>query len=165
VLAPIGCVAQLRPRSEAAPHAARAPQRLVLDVVLAAHLLDQTKELIEQIKRMKGQLAGARERVADGCTPASGGVVPATASAAEPSEFPEGIYRADLPFDYLIGKGMDPISAHEVGGLVTLIFENDRWRTHQQGSPRTAAGRIHKREQDLPPARCPTVQRAVGPSS
>jgi hypothetical protein len=93
----------------------------------------QTKEVIEQIRRMKKQLSGARDPVPEGCTTSSGGAVPPATSAPEPSEFPEGVYRADLPPEYLMEKGTDAVTAHEVGGLWTLTFEDGRWRGHQQG--------------------------------
>ena len=100
----------------------------------------QTEELIKQIRRMKEQLSGARNPLPEACTPASGGAVPTTPSGPEPSQFPEGVYRADLPPEYLIQKGMDPVTAHQLGGIRTLTFENGRWRDHTQGVAEDCVG-------------------------
>jgi TRAP-type C4-dicarboxylate transport system substrate-binding protein len=101
----------------------------------------QTKELIRQIRRMKEQLSGGRGPLPKACAPASGGAVPTTPSGPAPSQFPEGVYRADLPPEYLIQKGMDPVTAHELGGIRTLTFENGRWRDHTQGVAEDCVGR------------------------
>jgi TRAP-type C4-dicarboxylate transport system substrate-binding protein len=100
----------------------------------------QTKELIEQIKQMKEEFSGGGDPVPDGCTPPSGGRVPPTSSAPDPSEFPEGVYRVDLPAEYLIEKGMDPTTAHELGGIRTLTFEDGRWRDHTRGVAEDCVG-------------------------
>jgi TRAP-type C4-dicarboxylate transport system substrate-binding protein len=92
----------------------------------------QTKELIEQIRRMKAHLSGARDSLPDGCAPASGGGVP-TSTGSGPSEFPEGVYRVDRSAEYLIEKKMDPITAHDIAGIVTLTFEHGRWLDHRRG--------------------------------
>jgi len=91
-----------------------------------------TKELIEQIRKMKAQLSGADDGLPQACAPASGGAVPTTSSDSEPAEFPEGVYRTDLPAEYLIEKGMDSQTAHDLAGIVTLAFEDGRWRGHTQ---------------------------------
>jgi TRAP-type C4-dicarboxylate transport system substrate-binding protein len=101
----------------------------------------QTKELIRQIRRMKEQLSGGRDPLPKACAPASGGAVPTTPSGPAPSQFPEGVYRADLPPEYLIQKGMDPVTAHQLGGIRTLTFENGRWRDHTQGVAEDCVGR------------------------
>ena len=100
----------------------------------------QTKELIKQIRRMKEQLSGARDPLPEACAPASGGAVPTTPSGPEPSEFPEGVYRADLQPEDLIQKGMDQVTAHQIGGIRTLTFENGRWRDHTQGIAEDCVG-------------------------
>jgi hypothetical protein len=62
------------------------------------------------------------------------GVLDPATTNAEPSEFPEGVYRADLPPEYLIEKGMDAQTAHEVGGINTLTFKDGRWHGHMQSA-------------------------------
>lgn len=101
----------------------------------------QTKELIKQIRRMKEQLSGAGDPQPEACAPASGGAVSTTPSEAKPSQFPEGVYRQDVPPEYLIQKGMDPITAHELGGIRTLTLENGRWRDHNQHIAEDCVGR------------------------
>ena len=66
--------------------------------------------------------------------------MPTTPDGSEPSEFPEGVYRADLPAEFLIEKGMDPQTAHQLGGIVTLTFEDGRWRARTQGIAEECGG-------------------------
>jgi TRAP-type C4-dicarboxylate transport system substrate-binding protein len=89
-----------------------------------------TKELIGQIRAMKAQATSSGDAITP-CGPASGG---APTTNAEPSEFPEGVYRADLPPEYLIEKGMDAQTAYELGGIVTLTIKDGRWRGHTQSA-------------------------------
>ena len=104
----------------------------------------QTRELIEQIRRMKAQLSGGREPLPEACAPASDAAAPTTSSGPQPKAFPEGVYRADIGIaqtaEYLIQKGMDPPSAHELGGIKTLTFENGRWRDHTEGLAEDCVG-------------------------
>ena len=88
-----------------------------------------TEELIGQIRAMKAQATSSDDAVSP-CGPASSGPPPTT--NAEPSEFPEGVYRADLPPEYLIEKGMDAQTAYELGGINTLTFKDGRWHGHLQ---------------------------------
>ena len=90
-----------------------------------------TKELIGQIRAMKAQATSSGDAITP-CGPASSGAP--TTTNAEPSEFPEGVYRADLPPEYLIEKGMDAQTAYELGGIVTLTIEDGRWRGHTQSA-------------------------------
>ena len=101
--------------------------RPVYDVLQADPL---TKELIGQIRAMKAQTSS--DDAITPCGPASSGA--STTTNAEPSEFPEGVYRADLPAEYLIEKGMDAQTAHEIGGINTLTFKDGRWRGHTQSA-------------------------------
>jgi TRAP-type C4-dicarboxylate transport system substrate-binding protein len=91
-----------------------------------------TKELIGQIRSMKVQATSSGAAITP-CGPASSGTP--TTTNTEPSEFPEGVYRADLPPEYLIEKGMDAQTAYELGGINTLTFKDGRWHGHLQ-SPR-----------------------------
>jgi hypothetical protein len=74
--------------------------------------------------------------------------------------FPEGVYRADLPLEYLIEKGMDAQTAYEIGGIVTLTIKDGRWRGHTQsarnppdcGGPYSVeAGRVSLRDDQCDP--------------
>jgi hypothetical protein len=55
-------------------------------------------------------------------------------TGAEPSEFPEGVYRAVVPAEYLIEKDMDSQTAHDLGGIWTLTIKDGRWRGHTQSA-------------------------------
>ena len=90
-----------------------------------------TKELIGQIRAMKAQAISSTAAVTP-CGPARSHAP--TTTNAEPSEFPEGVYRADVPPEYLIEKGMDAHTADELGGIWTLTFKDGRWRGHTQSA-------------------------------
>jgi TRAP-type C4-dicarboxylate transport system substrate-binding protein len=90
-----------------------------------------TKEVIGQIRAMKAQATSSGDAITP-CGPASSGAP--TTKSAEPSEFPEGVYRADLPPKYLIEKGMAAQTAYELGGIVTLTIKDGRWRGHTQSA-------------------------------
>ena len=92
----------------------------------------QTKELIAQFRRMRADSAGARIPSPEGCAARS--ETPLTTTGSAPSEFPEGVYRVERSAQYLIGKGMPPQKAYELAGIVTLTFENGRWRDHGEGN-------------------------------
>lgn len=92
----------------------------------------QTKELIAQFRRMRAESSGARVPLPEGCA-ATRSETPSASTGSGPSEFPEGVYRVERSAQYLIEKGMDPLFAHELAGIVTLTFENGRWRDHGQG--------------------------------
>jgi C4-dicarboxylate-binding protein DctP len=111
-----------------------------------------TRELIGQIRAMKAQATSSGDAITP-CGPASSGAP--TTTNAEPSGFPEGVYRADLPPEYLIEKGMDAQTAYELGGMVTLTIKDGRWRGHTQsvhnwpdcGGPYSVeAGRVSLRD-------------------
>jgi len=91
-----------------------------------------TKELIAQFRRMRAESSGARVPSPKGCAARS--ETPSTTTGSAPSEFPEGVYRVERSAQYLIGKGMDPQKAYDLAGIVTLTFENGRWRDHGEGN-------------------------------
>lgn len=93
---------------------------------------EQTKELIERISELKGELAGADHPLPQACAPA-GGTGTQTSTETGPWEFPEGVYRADIRAEDLIEQGMDPVTANDNAGLATLTIENGRWLDHRQG--------------------------------
>jgi len=100
---------------------------------------------------MKGKLSGAPTPLPDGCGPASGAAVPTTSTSSETAVFPEGLYRADLTATDLIEKGLDPRTAYALAGIVTLTFEDGKWRAQTRGvadcggTYSVAAGRISLR--------------------
>ena len=98
----------------------------------------QTKELIAQFRRMRADSSGTRVPLPEGCAARS--EAPSTTAGSAPSEFPEGVYRVERSAEYLIGKGMDPQTAYELAGIVTLTFENNRWRDHGEGSQEDCVG-------------------------
>jgi TRAP-type C4-dicarboxylate transport system substrate-binding protein len=94
----------------------------------------QTKELIEQIRAMKAQVSVRPGASPAPCGSRAGRTVPAS-TVAGPSDFPEGVYRADLRPEDLIKKGLDSQTAYDIGGIRTLTFEKGRWRDHTQSAP------------------------------
>jgi TRAP-type C4-dicarboxylate transport system substrate-binding protein len=120
----------------------------------------QTKKLIEQIRAMKARLSGTRDALPEACGPAGSGPAPAS-TGAEPSEFPEGVYRADVPAEYLIEKGMDSQTARDLGGIWTLTMKDGHWRGHTQsalnppdcgGTYAVKAGRFSLRDDECGPS-------------
>ena len=134
--------------SEADVEALQQAARPVYDALEAD---EQTRELIAQFRRMKAESSGAVP-LPQGCAARS--ETPSTTTGSAPSEFPEGVYRVERSAQYLIGKGMDPQTAHEFAGIVTLTFENGRWRDHGEGNAKedcvgvysVEAGRISLRQ-------------------
>lgn len=119
----------------------------------------QTKELIEQISAMKAQLSTRPGALPEACGSPVGSTAPAS-TGAEPSEFPEGVYRADVPAEYLIEKGMDSQTAHDLGGIWTLTIKDGRWRGQTQsalnppacgGTYSVEAGRFSLRDEQCGP--------------
>ena len=51
----------------------------------------------------------------------------APAGASTPKRFPEGVYRRDVSAEYLMARGMDSITAHQIEGQTTLTIEDGRW--------------------------------------
>jgi TRAP-type C4-dicarboxylate transport system substrate-binding protein len=92
----------------------------------------QTKKLIAQFRRMRADSSGARIPLPEGCATTSS-ETPSSSGGSTPSEFPEGVYRVERSAQYLIGKGMDQLKAYDLAGIVTLTFENGRWRDHGEG--------------------------------
>ena len=92
----------------------------------------QTKELITKFRRMRADSSGARIPLPKGCAARS--ETPLTTTGSSPSKFPEGVYRVQRSAHYLIEKGMPPQKAYEFAGIVTLTFENGRWRDHGEGN-------------------------------
>lgn len=49
------------------------------------------------------------------------------------SAFPEGVYRVELPLDFLTGRGLDAGAAFGQAGINTLTFDDGRWLHHLEG--------------------------------
>jgi hypothetical protein len=88
---------------------------------------------------MKAQEPSTDASRPSACEPPRRESEPSSETAA-PTRFPEGVYRADLPAEHLIAKGMDPPTAHQVAGLVTLTIEDGRWLGHTRGIPEDCGG-------------------------
>jgi TRAP-type C4-dicarboxylate transport system substrate-binding protein len=52
--------------------------------------------------------------------------------AASPA-FPDGVYRVDLPLDYLTARGLEAGEAFGQAGINTLTFDDGRWVHHLEG--------------------------------
>jgi hypothetical protein len=89
----------------------------------------QTKSFIEQILAIKGNAAGSAADLPGACQPATA----TTRPPAGTEEFPEGVYRADMTPEFLIGQGMDSNSAYDVDGVSTLTFKDGTWSHHLEG--------------------------------
>jgi len=136
----------------AAPADVVALERAAEPVYAALEADPQTKSLIARIRELKARV-GPASRVPS-CDPGSSPPAPTTADATR-RIFPEGVYRADLSPEFLIGKGMDAQTAHDVGGIVTLTIDDGTWRGHTQtprdvpdcgGAYIVEAGRISLRD-------------------
>jgi hypothetical protein len=99
----------------------------------------RTKALINRIRTMKARTRASDWRRPTACKPRPRDSRPASESSATPP-FPEGVYRADLPPEHLISKGMDSQTAYELGGLGTLTIEDGRWRHQIRGNPEICGG-------------------------
>jgi TRAP-type C4-dicarboxylate transport system substrate-binding protein len=53
--------------------------------------------------------------------------------SAQP-DFPEGVYRADIPRAFLIEQGIDPSTATTSSGISTMTFEGGRWLHHTESA-------------------------------
>lgn len=91
----------------------------------------QTRELIAKFRRMKEDV-GAPGPLPEACT-AARSETPSTSVVSVPSKFPQGVYRAERQAEDLIEQGLPPATAHNLAGLVTLTFEDGRWRDYTQG--------------------------------
>jgi TRAP-type C4-dicarboxylate transport system substrate-binding protein len=48
----------------------------------------------------------------------------------QPQPFPEGVYRANVPGEFLTSRGLPADRAYYDGGLHTMTFKHGRWRDH-----------------------------------
>jgi TRAP-type C4-dicarboxylate transport system substrate-binding protein len=85
-----------------------------------------TKALIARIRSLGGQTGPGRTAVKP-CGP--GATAPATAGSDTVGAFPEGVYRTDMPEEFLVQAGVDRQDAHNHAGIVTLTFKDGRFIT------------------------------------
>jgi TRAP-type C4-dicarboxylate transport system substrate-binding protein len=52
-----------------------------------------------------------------------------------PREFPEGVYRTEMPVAFMVSHGLDEGAAHDNAGISTMTFRHGRWRHHLDGNP------------------------------
>jgi TRAP-type C4-dicarboxylate transport system substrate-binding protein len=95
-----------------------------------------TKGLIAAIRARTHSSASApvtscgRDRVAP--APAAGGARP---------KIPEGAYRAEITFEEMVARGVDPATASTNGGIMTLTLDDGRWRHATRGREPDCTGR------------------------
>jgi TRAP-type C4-dicarboxylate transport system substrate-binding protein len=89
----------------------------------------QTKRFISRIRALASDLAAMEAATAcDGSAGGtSAGAVRIAGVKAGKRAFPEGVYRIELPFDYLRSKGFTAQQAREYQGIQTFTFERGRW--------------------------------------
>ena len=98
-----------------------------------------TKAFIERIRAIKASREGPDPALPAACTASQAEPEPAP-ETEKTATFPEGVYRADLPAEHLIAKGMDPPTAHQLAGLITLAIKDGRWLGHTRGIPGNCGG-------------------------
>jgi C4-dicarboxylate-binding protein DctP len=91
-----------------------------------------TKELIVAIRALARTSASASAAAACGrgrTASAPGGS--AGARGARPT-ISEGAYRAEITFEEMVARGVDPAAASTNSGIMTLTLDDGRWRGHSQ---------------------------------
>jgi TRAP-type transport system periplasmic protein len=53
----------------------------------------------------------------------------------KPPEFPEGVYRTEMPLAFMLAQGLDEGSTNDNWGISTMTFRGGRWRHHVSGNP------------------------------
>lgn len=81
------------------------------------------RSMIERIGDLKRGIADPP--VVPACAPATG--PPDETAPPDPVAFPEGVYRLDMPAEFLIDAGIDAGAADDHAGLWTLHFEDGRF--------------------------------------
>ena len=96
----------------------------------------QTKAVIERARSLRQQIPVSNDQISP-CNDTTGPAAPGDDggdTAAPGAPFPEGVYRADLPADYLVSKGLTEDDAFGNGGIQTLTFKDGRF-LHETDSP------------------------------
>ncbi|MGB7980600.1 MAG: hypothetical protein WCF36_07380 [Candidatus Nanopelagicales bacterium] len=82
-----------------------------------------TRTLIEQIRALQAS-TGAQAAVVEPCGPDS--VAASTRAGGESAEFPQGVYRAEVPREAFLEAGASDIDATNHAGLWTLTFADGK---------------------------------------
>jgi TRAP-type C4-dicarboxylate transport system substrate-binding protein len=85
-----------------------------------------TKAMIARIRSLSGQTTPGQTAVKP-CGP--GATVQATVGSDTVGAFPEGVYRTDMPEEFLVQAGVDRLDAHNHAGIVTLTFKDGQFIT------------------------------------
>ena len=85
-----------------------------------------TKAMIARIRSLSGQISPAQTAVKP-CSP--GATAQATPGSDTVEAFPEGVYRTDMPEEFLVQAGVDRQDAHNHAGIVTLTFKDGQFIT------------------------------------
>jgi hypothetical protein len=83
-----------------------------------------TKAMIERIRSLSGQAGPAQTEVKP-CGP--GTAAQATPGGGTAEAFPEGVYRTDIPEEFLVQAGVDRPTAHDHAGIWTLTFKHGQF--------------------------------------
>lgn len=109
----------------------RALERAARPVYATLERDPAVKAMIERFRELKLQI------------PAPPKVAPCQGRRPQPSPsragggqgFPEGVYRADIPLEFLMERGVQPDWARDNAGLSTLTFRDGTWRHNVRGLP------------------------------
>jgi TRAP-type C4-dicarboxylate transport system substrate-binding protein len=80
-----------------------------------------TKAMIAQIRSLSGE-AGPAQTAVKPCGP--GAAAQATPEDEAGKSFPEGVYRVEMPEEFLVQAGIDRPTAHNHAGIWTLTFKD-----------------------------------------
>jgi TRAP-type C4-dicarboxylate transport system substrate-binding protein len=89
------------------------------------------KELIAAIRALATRKGGSA--AAPACTLSQAPPAPgASAGGGAKPTIPEGAYRAEITFEEMVARGVDPTTASTNSGIITLTLDDGRWRGHAQ---------------------------------
>jgi hypothetical protein len=87
-----------------------------------------TAALIGRIRDLK-----ARAPLPVVAAPCGGTAAATSLKGGEQGRFPEGVYRAEVPLELFLQRGVNPSWAEHNDGVSTLTFRDGRWRHHVGG--------------------------------
>jgi TRAP-type C4-dicarboxylate transport system substrate-binding protein len=90
-----------------------------------------TKAMIARIRSLSGEPGPAQTAVKP-CAP--GAAAQATPGDEAGKSFPEGVYRIEMPEEFLVQAGVDRPTAHNHAGIWTLTFKNGQFIGECPGS-------------------------------
>jgi TRAP-type C4-dicarboxylate transport system substrate-binding protein len=91
-----------------------------------------TKAMIAQIRSLSRQVEPAQTAIQP-CEPKTTG--PAATAGHASTAFPEGVYRMEMPAEFLIQAGVDRPTAYNHAGIWTLTFKDGQFRDSQFRDP------------------------------